>query len=375
MGRYIGGEFWYDQSLICENKQLEINDAYFFNGGRASLIIICRFLKSRGIHKVLMPVFLCPSVLDVFDLMEVEYAFYDITEDLRIDSCDLLKKAEYAGAVFFINYFGFPRKEDEAITLSELKAAGKIVIEDNAQFVYSNKRIGSLSFNSFRKIVPYDGSFLYSDFQLEHLCEGLKEVESTRAALVREARRIKTEFIRSAACEDKFCVTRSRTNFIAGRTPDEREYLEKFDRAEEVYNRENVILGDALEKEMIERLNWYEIIKKRIENYMFANDLLSGSKYMRPVCPVPDEGFIPLGLPVYISKVERDALRQKLIERKVFLPVHWDIGKDPRVKRNPLALEMSKNILTLVIDQRYGKADMEYMVGMIDSLVEERYGI
>jgi hypothetical protein len=61
---------------------------------------------------------------------------------------------------------------------------------------------------------------------------------------------------------------------------------------------------------------------------------------------------------VKVTKEKRDAILRYLYERHIFPPVHWRIeGAVPRgfVESH----DLSKSILTLIVDQRYGLGDME----------------
>lgn len=66
----------------------------------------------------------------------------------------------------------------------------------------------------------------------------------------------------------------------------------------------------------------------------------------------------PLFLPVIVEKGRRDQLRQYLADRGIYLPVHWPEQVGPKV-------HLADRILSLVCDQRYKQADMEYMVSLI----------
>ena len=71
---------------------------------------------------------------------------------------------------------------------------------------------------------------------------------------------------------------------------------------------------------------------------------------------------MPLGLPVYVSGVSRDWLFDELGNAGIGLTIHWDeILSDPRLNGNPVAVDMARRILTLVIDQRTSHKQMDYM--------------
>ena len=66
----------------------------------------------------------------------------------------------------------------------------------------------------------------------------------------------------------------------------------------------------------------------------------------------------PLFVPIVVSK-NRNKVRQKLIEHKIYCPVHWP---HPNVacESNLYDLELS-----LVCDQRYTERDMERIIAVL----------
>jgi len=67
---FVGGEFYDDSNWLIQSPALNTEDLYFLNGGRACLMVIADYLLSIGISRVLIPSYLCPSILDVFDKCE-----------------------------------------------------------------------------------------------------------------------------------------------------------------------------------------------------------------------------------------------------------------------------------------------------------------
>ena len=345
MERYIGGEFWYDNKILYQVKQIEIGKAYFMSGGRASLQIICDYLKSIGINEILLPEYICPTVLDCFDYNNIKYDFYRISMHFKIDLDDLHIKSKEKDAILFITFFGFSFSPGELSFISNLKKAGKLIIEDNVQLAFNKNRIGNLSFNSFRKFVPYDGSFLYSDFPLDEFVKKHILGKNTRIPMIRDAREYKKRFIFNGIGE-------------------EAEALKKFKDAEVAYYNDTCPVGDIDEKVSIEKLDWNTIIAKRRENYCYAVKQIISIKNVELINNKLNTDDIPIGIPFYIKN--RDNIRNGLRRKNIFLPVHWDFKNDMRYTKN--SIEQSKDILTFVIDQRYGEEEIEYIVESIKQL-------
>lgn len=353
MDRYIGGEFWYDPNIICKKKQLEETQAYFLNGGRASIQIICDFLNEHCIRNVLLPSYLCRTILDNLEINKITWSFYKIKEDFRIDLEDLRSICKNEKAIFFINYFGRLLSKEEQSFFTEMKNSGKVLIEDNVQGLFNRISIGHFTFNSFRKFVPYDGSFLFSEYNLEKYFKPYINRENSRLDLIRKARRQKQEFILNTIGE-------------------ERMYLDSFYCAEqEYYKNDQAVIGDLQEKDAIEHLDWDMITWKRQENYLYLVEKIKGHKDISIIFPNIEPNQIPIGLPVYINTGKRDSLRNLLKRNNIFLPIHWNLKDGKRFEDNSNEVSMSENIITFVIDQRYNLRDMDYFVNMLCSSLGE----
>jgi hypothetical protein len=83
------------------------------------------------------------------------------------------------------------------------------------------------------------------------------------------------------------------------------------------------------------------------------------------------KGVSPLVFPIRMPANKRDLLRQALIARKVFCPVHWPTPNEVMQKPFPEAHQLSNQMLGLPIDQRYDETDMESMTDRMLQAWEE----
>jgi hypothetical protein len=121
---FVGGEFYEDSTWESDSPAPPVKDAIFLNGGRACLSVIAEYLHSTNIDQILLPAFLCPSILDVLDQKEVRYSFYKIKEDLSIDLDDFLEKVSKFQVIYFINYFGFQHSGETLQVLNNFRRLG-----------------------------------------------------------------------------------------------------------------------------------------------------------------------------------------------------------------------------------------------------------
>lgn len=339
----IGGEFWYDSAFIKDGAS-EL-PGYFLGGGQSSLYVACEYLKQLGINRILLPDYLCPTILDRIDKQNIGYEFYNINDDFSVDLDSLERKMNSFKAVLFINYFGLSTSRTELDYFKALKERGIIVIEDKVHTL-DNNYMGDFAFNSFRKFVPYSGSILYTELDVRGIIEKLPlNVEYFKA--VRNARDKKTRYVNSTTKVD--C-----------------EYLAAFKAAEESYYH-TASRGDGSEKEMVSKLDIEKLERIRRENYLYLLDIFKQTGGIQPVFK-DIAGKVPLGFPVYVEAERRDLLRNQLKNENIFLPVHWNLRDEKRID-SVRAKEISDKILTIVVDQRYTKKDMNFLAEKILGLL------
>jgi hypothetical protein len=98
----------------------------------------------------------------------------------------------------------------------------------------------------------------------------------------------------------------------------------------------------------------------RRNNWSVLLEGLGSEPGVQPLFDALAIGEVPLGFPILVANGARDRLRAFLKERQVFCPVHWKLSSGFTRDR-----EMSDQILTIPLDQRYEKTDMESVLGHI----------
>ena len=115
-------------------------------------------------------------------------------------------------------------------------------------------------------------------------------------------------------------------------------------------------------KYLLNKFDFDEIISKRRRNYFYLISKLSSVEGVKALYPELKEGVCPLGCPILVE--DRDEIREKLILNKIYPPVHWNLP-DSVSSEYKVSLEVSKKILTIPIDQRYGIGDMNRVVEVL----------
>jgi hypothetical protein len=132
------------------------------------------------------------------------------------------------------------------------------------------------------------------------------------------------------------------------------------------YPRPAKISGFSMRK--IDNIDFASIQPIRRENFQF---LLNNwpSETIRPLFSVLPENVCPLGFPILAKN--RDEVKQKLIYANIYPPIHWKLPSEVEKNEYSTSWDISNNILTIPIDQRYDIDDMKYItdkIKVIDSI-------
>ncbi|MBN2677191.1 MAG: hypothetical protein JXR32_03890 [Anaerolineaceae bacterium] len=349
---FVGGEFYDDGYWLRKRPTLSTGNMTFLNGGKACLIVISEYLLDHGIQRILLPSYLCPTIVTTLEGCGLACEYYQINPDFSIDVDDLTRKAIGHQVLYFINYFGFSQPLRVRNFLADLQQKGVLVVEDNAQAGFTEHNTGDFIFNSVRKLAAYDGGYLITPHNVIPYIKKYRGHLNRRLPLIRGYRK------RLAA-------------YLFQGTGSHDELVRMYELAETYYESDLVVEGDPQEREGIEHLDWKGIKQIRRENYNYLLSLISGIQELSPVYPVLQEENMPFGLPVYVSGVPRDWLFNELGNAGIGLTVHWDgLLHDPRLNGNAVAVDMASRILTLVIDQRTSHKGMDYFAQTLSDRID-----
>jgi len=68
----------------------------------------------------------------------------------------------------------------------------------------------------------------------------------------------------------------------------------------------------------------------------------------------------------------RDEVQRIMNANKIFPPVHWRLPEDVSSHLFPTSHQIAANILTIPIDQRYDKKDIDRVVDVLSVAVQDR---
>ena len=290
--------------------------AIALNCGRNALSYLIRSLK---IKKILLPYFLCSSVINVCKRENVEIRYYSIDEDFLPSDIQMQKDAW----LYVVNYYGQLSNQ----TLFELKQKFSNIIVDNAQayFQMPVERVDTL-YTCRKYFGVADGAFLYTDSTLD---ENISTDESFE-----------------------------RMHFLLGRF--ERtasEFYGEYSANNHFFANEPIKCMSKLTYNLLHGID-YDFVKAcRTENFAYLHEQFADINQLK--LSVPEGAFM---YPLYIQGGAE--IRKKLQTQKIYIPTLWSDVFDV-CSNDQLEYDMARNILPLPVDQRYSAEDMKYLIEML----------
>jgi hypothetical protein len=319
----IGGYFEWE--FANHNCTFPHSDGILVNSGRHALEYI---LLSLGlVKKIYVPYFTCEVVLQPIQRLNIAYEFYHINDKLEIADNILLHEGEY---LLYTNYFGI--KDEYATDLANIY--GNQLIIDNAQAFFAKSHLQCSQFYSPRKYVgcPDGGIALAADKLFNHnLPHGLS---ANKCASLLE---------------------RTDGDISKGYT--------SFHNASAIISSENLTQMSEITKGILGNIDYGKIIGTRRTNFNYLHGNLVSTNKLSPIISAKLLSIIdcPMVYPYWTDDV---TLRQRLIDNKVYVATYW-----PNVLKwcqpTDLEYQLTEQIIPLPIDQRYGQAEMDYILTLI----------
>lgn len=331
----LGGEFEIDLSTQRDTFK-PTPDTYYYASGRAALYQILKSLGKK-VNKVWFPDCLCHTMVEAAKKAGFEYEFYALDDAFQATVKALDEKGFKDGClVLLINYFGL---QDLTQAVKAIKEAypNAIVIEDDVQAYYSfaeeTNPYADYRFTSLRKTfaIP-DGGLVYTKRPMLLVTQpntfAKYKIDGGVMKLHRGEQGVKDE-----------------------------EYLALFEKGSVLIddNYESVMSHDA---EMLFAGTDFQWVKeKRQENVSY---LIEGLKALgiKPMIEVTNDS-VPLFVPIWLD--DRDAVRKRMFQHEVFCPVHWPL-EGLSLKKGA---EIAQHELSLIVDQRYDKRDLDILISMV----------
>ncbi|MCZ2258632.1 DegT/DnrJ/EryC1/StrS family aminotransferase [Sporosarcina sp. G11-34] len=350
----IGSEFHISHNKILYSEVFIYKDKdILLNYGRTAIKFLLENLQDlEHIRGVLLPNYLCESIIQPLKEINIPYEFYKIDKDFKVIINDMESKLKPGWAVFVLDYFNV-RQEKELLNYINNIRDTNIIIEDITHSLFDIKEsIGHFQIASIRKWLGLPSGALIRDFyngKMHNLV--IPETSNINSELVQK--RFYAAILKSLYLKEQ------------GNEHVKSEYLNLFNEAEMILDKSNIEASkiDSISKEIISHYNFESMLEVRKENYKI---LYTGLKELQAVEVIngrPDDNKVPLGFPIKVH--DRDSLRNSLIQANIYPPIHWPLPEELLYEPTDAILNISRSILTLPCDQRYTEKDMNRMIKVI----------
>jgi hypothetical protein len=291
------------------------------NSGRAGIYHSLRVLSCE---KVYLPYYQCDTVRDFLIKKNIEIEYYNI--DSNFNPINLV--VEEDAAVLFVNYYGVMSND----RMTSLASNFKNVIIDNSQAFFADPIEECMNVYSPRKFVGVpDGCYVIGENAERFLDEYEQDYSSDTSLFLLQ--RIEK------GCEESY---------------------ESRMKNEKRIDSSDILKMSPLTRAILDGVDYERVKQKRRENFEIADcffkaiNKIEATKYY-------DDDIVPM---VYPLVVEDDDLLELLLRAKHFQG-HWWAYLINEVSKESFEYWLSRYIIPITIDQRYGKKELVKLRGLI----------
>ena len=300
----------------------ESNNIVRLNSGRAAIWHAFRVL---GCDSIWLPYYQCDTVRQFLQRKNVKIKYYHIDE--FFNPIDLEPRNNEA--VLIVNYFGIMSDS----RMKELASFYQNVIIDNSQAFFAKPIEKCMNVYSARKFVGVaDGAYVIGKNASLYEDEYPQGYSSDTANFLLQ----RIEY----GCEGKT---------YSSRMINERRI-----------DGEDVMKMSKLTRYILDGTDYENIKSKRKENYQMAIELFGNINKFDTILYYSEE-CVPM---VYPLVVEDDTLLEKLLQHKHFQGHWWSYILD-ELDEEYFEYWISRYVIPITIDQRYGKEELNYIKGII----------
>ena len=363
----IGGFFSVDGALLLDESpgrefmlRLDTKGHYkekiFTSNGRtASVLALQHCAKRMEGKKILLPDYLCLSVISAVEAAGLAYDFYHVQENLEINWESLYSKIdESTGMIYVIHYFSVPQHSNLVEQIkSVVKEKNILIMEDITQALFSkhSERMGFGDYivASLRKWFPMtDGGLL-----------------AIRNGLEGEALTLADAYEQSVYQELLISVLRMQYERDPNQSKEAYLHYEKAANASRYLDLTPRSMT-AASQHILTHADIRELIQRRVDNFNFLEEKLKAIPEIKVLSkPIGTDGnFVPFGMTILVEK--REELYQYLTAHNVIPEIQWILPAE-YYEPGQDAVFLSKHNLMLQCDQRYAREDMDYVENLLSA--------
>lgn len=339
----------------------EAPDGLFFVSGRAALLAGLTALGVGPDDEVLLPAYLCESVVTPVEAVGAQPAFFPVGRRFELDPAALEAAiTRKTRAIVLIHYLGFPGPVEEVRALCQRR--GLALIEDCAHALFSrlgDRMLGTFGdlaiFSPWKSLPLPDGGLLrVNDDRLQ------PRVPDQRPPAPRVLSRLA---YRALGSVEQLVGWSPRLALL--QRPDLRKSMHEQVSAGPVES----LAGSAVARRLLRSASAAHVVGRRRRHYARLLDACQNLPWARPVFATLPDGVCPLGLPLVAE--DRDRWRDALLRRGVNVRTYWEQlppAVDP--DRYPDAAWLRDRILVLPTHQGLPSDGVEWLARLLPSLSE-----
>ena len=283
--------------------------------------------RVTGCRRIWIPIYQCDSIRETLEKKGVDICYYH--QDGYFNPTDIEAKED--DAVLIVNYYGIMSSG----RMEELAIPYKHAIIDCAQAFFCKPVVGALMVYSCRKFVGApDGAYVVGKDAHKYVDEYPQCYSSDTAAFLLK----RIEY----GCEGKGYEARSVN--------------------EQRIDAEICMRMSKLTRTIMDAEEYEYNKRKRRANFAYAHQCLGGINKINPTRYM-DEDTVPM---VYPLVVEEDECIDRLFKAKHFQGHWWSYICDEQPE-DSFEYWISRYVIPITIDQRYGEKEIDYLVKVIKS--------
>jgi len=333
----------------------------FFASGRAALLAGLRAIGVGPGDEVLLPAYLCESVVTTVETVGARPTYYPVSRRLRPD----LARLEAAirpetKAVVLIHYLGFPGPVEAVRELCARR--GVALIEDCAHALYSrlgDRPLGSygdLAIFSPWKSLPLPDGGLLSANRPDLVPERPETRPSVPRSVVRLAYRALGSMEQAIGWSPRLALL-------------QRPGLRRSMHTQVSAGPVAVKAGSALAWRLLQRADAALVVARRRQHYGRLLTVCRTLSWAQPLFDELPAGVCPLGLPLVAE--DRDHWRDRLLQLGVNVRTYWEhLPASVDLEQNPDAAWLRDRILVLPVHQGLSTRSVEWLARLLPMLPE-----
>jgi dTDP-4-amino-4,6-dideoxygalactose transaminase len=294
---------------------------------------LAALLKARRVRRAWLPAYICPAVVEGVTAAGAEPCFYGVTSRLGAEMTDVARRAETGEAVIGVAFFG--RELDASFWDLRRQRVDLLWIEDRAQAADGTAHRADATICSPRKLVGVaDGGLLFTT-------TAAPEPTLPAAASFWGPEDARALDPTANAPASWYGLFQAREASVSA--------------APSAMSERSLAALEALPAAPVaeaRRRNW-RLLAARLADYALWPDL--------------DPDFTPLAFPIVTPDAAESVLA--LAEERIWAPRHWPALPSP-ANRFPEAHTLSRRLVSVPCDQRYGEDDMSRVADAVLRLLQ-----